>query len=475
MEKLFNTLQVSSHTDYIQKGATFVALSGLNSSGLNFIPLALEKGASKIVVQKDNNLSEETKNLITQYNAKLVVVENARIALAEISAKAYEYPANKLKIIGVTGTKGKTTTAFLLHHIFTANGYKTALITGVYNVINGLKFACDLTTPQADYLQAFFAECVKQNVEYVFMEASAHAFSLHRLHGIKFSGAIFTNLDLEHLEFYKDMEEYFQAKAKIIGFMQEDAPIVANVDNSWCKRFLGLKKDAKSFSLKDKLADSFVSDLIVNNTGQSFKLNIDNSTEEICSSLIGTFNAYNIGMAASLAHKLGISLNQISSAIKTFGVVPGRMEKITLASGALVVIDYAHNPLSYNSVLPELKKICKELIVVFGAGGDRDSSRRPLMGEAASKWANKIFITSDNPRSEDAQVIANQICAGMPKNFLNNVTIELDRKKAIELACRNSTKDTVIAILGKGPDNYQIIGSKKFYFSDKEEVSYFCK
>lgn len=473
MEKLFNNLQVTSHTDYIQKGATFVALSGFNSSGLNFIPLALEKGASKIVVQKDVNLSDEIKNLIIQYKAELVIVDNARIALAEMATQAYGHPANKLKIVGVTGTKGKTTTTFLLHHILTANGYRTALITGVYNVINGIKFACDLTTPQADYLQAFLAECVKQNVKYVFMEASAHAFTLHRLHGIKFSGAIFTNLDLEHLEFYKDMEEYFQAKAKIIGFMQKDAPIIVNADNAWCKIFLDLKKDATSFSLLDKLADSYASNLVANNTGQNFKLNVGNNVEEIHSSLIGTFNSYNIGMAATLAHKLGLPLSQVSNAIKTFDVVPGRMEKVRLANGALVVIDYAHNPLSYNSVLPELKKICKELVVVFGAGGDRDSSRRPLMGEAASKWADKIVITSDNPRSEDAQTIANQICAGMPNNFLKNVTVELDRKKAIELACKNSTKDTVIAILGKGPDNYQIIGSRKFYFSDKEEVSCF--
>lgn len=470
MKNLFKALKVTSHTDYIQKGSTFVALSGFNSSGLSFIPLALEKGATKIVVQSDEQVTEEISALIKTFGANLKLVSNARVALAEMAAQAYGLPANKLKIIGVTGTKGKTTSVFLLHHIFNSLGFKTALISGVHNVIDNQIYACNLTTPQADYLQAFFGKCVEQGIEYVFMEASAHAFTLHRLHGVNFSGGIFTNLDLEHLEFYKDMDEYFYAKVKILGHMQDRAPFIVNIDNPWGKKFFENRPGLTSFGLSKDSADYSVSNISLMEKGQSFVIRNDKANVVISTNLIGKFNAYNVGAVTALANRLGLSLDKVSKAIKAFEFVPGRMEKIELSNGALAVIDYAHNPLSYNSVLPELKKICKELIVVFGAGGERDISRRPLMGQAASKWANKVIVTSDNPRSEDAAEIAKQICSGMQSNFLSNVTLELDREKAISLAYKISSKDSLIAIFGKGPDNYQIIGSKKFYFSDKETI-----
>ena len=425
------------------------------------------KGAKKIVVSSKNQVPETLIKIINNNKAELLIVEDAEVALAQLSAEAYNYPARKLKIVAVTGTKGKTTSAFLLNHIFTSSGFKTALISGVYNLINQEKYPANLTTPKADYVHAFFAECVNQDVEYVFMEASAHAFTLQRLYGINFVGAIFTNLDLEHLEFYKDMDEYFSAKLQILNHLSKGAPIIVNVDNFWGAKFYAQTKQALSFGFQNKNANFFISTLESKCDGLKFSLNIDKHSYVINSKLIGKFNAINIAMVASLSYKLNLSINNIVKAISSFEFVPGRMEKVLLKNGALAVIDYAHNPLSYNSVLPELKKIGKELIVVFGAGGERDASRRPLMGKAAAMWADKIILTSDNPRSEDAANIIKDIIFGIPKEFKCKIIIELDREKAIVLACQNSSKDSVIAILGKGPDNYQIIGDKKFFFSDK--------
>ena len=460
--KRFKTLKVTSHTDFVGKGSTFVALQGQNESGCKFIETAIEKSATKIVVSKDAQLTSKIVKLVEQ-SAELKLVENPRIELAKLSAAAYKFPASKLKIVATTGTKGKTTTTFLLNQIFSEAGFKTGMITGVYNQILTEKYEPNLTTPNSDYLHRFFFECVKKGVEYIFMEASAHAFTLNRLYGIEFVGAIFTNLDLEHLEFYKDMNEYFQAKLEILNHLKPGAPIIVNIDNLWGRKLF--EQSAKCVSFSSANRANYRIDSIKNLKNKlSFLLEGPNLKEKVESNLVGNFNAYNIGMASALANELGIP----NKRLQANSFIPGRMETLKLFNGATAVVDYAHNPSSYEAVLPTLKSLTKKLIVVFGAGGSRDASRRPTMGKIASEWADIIILTSDNPRNEDPNKILDDIKSGVPTERHNKIQIELDREKAIQLAVSLSDKNSLVAVLGKGPDEYQIIGEKKNYFSDKE-------
>jgi UDP-N-acetylmuramoyl-L-alanyl-D-glutamate--2,6-diaminopimelate ligase len=480
---------VTQNSKFITKKSIFFAIKGKNFNGADFILDALQKGASKIVT--DQVLSQDVKDAIKDTNVELVEVEDALLELPKYCAKAWKYPAKKLKIFGVTGTKGKTTTTFLLHHILQELGYKVAMISGVKNIIDGYEFKSELTTPHADFIQAFLASCAEQNIEYVVLETSAQALTLHRVDEVEFDGIVFTNLSQEHSEFYPSMEDYFNAKLKIFEKLKKNGIGIVNVDDEWGERFY---KESKSFdkfshrarrplilSLSKKVIGSS-SDFIIKNvragfSGLSFELlfkdlinlfpmDICNRVYKISSSkLIGQFNALNCADAFALVVSLGFDSQRVINAIKTFKGVPGRMESYRLKSGALGIVDYAHTPSSYKEVLSALRKLTDNLIVVFGAGGERDMTKRPIMGKIASEYADKIFVTSDNPRSENPELIAQQIISG--SELKDKFHKELDREKAIKLAVKGSKKGSIIVVLGKGPDEYQIIGKEKFFFSDK--------
>lgn len=471
MESLFSFLPVTCHTDFVCKGSTFVAIKGNKLNGNDFIPLAIKKGANKIVIQKNNNLSKDILDLIISNNLELQQVDDCRLALAQLSAKAWNYPNKKLKIIGVTGTKGKTSSTFLLHHIFNFAGYKTAMLSGVYNIINDKKYKSQLTTALPDYLYAFLSKCVEEGVEYVVMESAAQAFTLKRLVGLEFSGVIFTNLDFEHMEFYSSMEEYFDAKKDIFKQLKKEASVLVNIDNVWGNKIASQNKKFFTLSFdRKKNADFFVEVKKNNLTGIEIRITYQEKNYIFHSNLIGIFNAYNVAGIVSLCLKFNIEESIISKGLKSFKSIPGRMEIYSLKNGSLAIIDHAHNPLSFSSVLPILKSISKKLIVVFGAGGDRDKQRRPMMGDIASTVADKVIITSDNPRSENIEDIIKQIIGGVSEKNLKKVICESDRTKAIKKAYELSNKDDVIAILGKGADEYEIIGLEKKFFSDKEVI-----
>lgn len=480
-----NILPVTAHTDFVGKNTTFVATPGSKQDGINFVAQALQRGASKIVIQKNSLVPENIQNSINIYKPEIIHVDDCRQALSELSAKAWGYPAKKLNIIGITGTKGKTTSVYLMHHILSSAGYKTAMISGVENIINKKKYEASLTTPLPDYLHAFFYKCVAEGVQFVVMEASAQAFSLMRLSGVEFSGAIFTNLDLEHSEFYPSMDDYFNSKCMLFKQLKEHCPAIINVDNSWGEKLFEFmrknSRDTKSNSIISSICQRQMYREIQPN--YNFKILKNNSSgleilisyqnkEYIFSSpnLVGDFNAYNLAGAISLSLELGIYPKTIIDALINFDHVPGRMERYMLANGAMAVIDYAHNPSSFNQILPILKNMTDNLIVVFGCGGDRDKHKRPIMGALAANIADKVIITSDNPRTENLDEIINQIYSGVPQDKKDKVIIESDRAKAIEIGYKLSKKESIIAILGKGPDEYQIFGNEKFYFSDKETI-----
>ena len=533
-----NTFPVTCHTDFVGPGSTFVAIEGYVDNGIKYIKQAIEKGARNIVVHRNVLLDDELLSLIKLYDIVTERVDNTRKALAELSAQAANFPAKKLNIIGITGTKGKTTTAFLLEHILYTASYKTALISSAKNRICGHDFSAPLTTPQPDYLQQFLQLCVNNGVEYVVMEVAAQALTLHRVEGVIFCGIIFTNFSLEHLEFYPTLADYFYAKTLIFNKITNNALLIINSDDEHGQQLLAQYASARSYGFKNSdNATTYAAQFLVDPTAiislyikrlslkfknikfpfalvlmlrpcsavnalpalrsfneaeskdiperskksfNKFRMNAKRATilgiksndynkgnEFNCPMLFGAYNAYNVLAATSMSLELKIEPAIIQQALRTFAGVPGRLEEHILPNGARCFIDYAHNPESFNAVLSTLRALTTHLIVVFGAGGGRDASKRPMMGNIASQIADIVVVTSDNPRLEDATIIAEHIICGIPEALRYKIVQELDRQKAIEFAYQLSDQGSIIALLGKGPDEYQIIGTTKHYFSEK--------
>lgn len=467
---------VACHTNNVGAGSTFVVIKGHKEDGVRYIPQALQKGATKIVVEKTALLSQEIVDEIARHNAELVRVDNARAALAKLSAQALGNPAKKLKILAVTGTKGKTTSSFLLEHVLRSAGYKTALLSTVYNTIGDQKFTTSLTTQHPDYLHQFFKLCVEAGIEYVVMETAAQAFSLHRVDGLHFDGAIFTNFSQEHAEFYLSMEDYFAAKCTLFTQLKEDAPCLINADDQWLHKENIQKKYTQLRAVDFALSHDHNADYRATVQGSGLDkltINIENNAVNCnvtCASLVGAFNAYNIVGVVGLCAELGMTVDSIVRGVASFTRVPGRLERYQLPNSANCFIDYAHNPSSYQAVLSMMRELAPHLIVVFGCGGDRDKTKRPVMGAIAAQFADVVIVTSDNPRSEDAAVIAQEIIGGVPPALANKVVLELDREQAIKKAYALSKPVSVIMLLGKGPDEYQQIGAIKHPFSEKAIV-----
>ncbi len=486
---------VTSHTTHVGPGSTFVAVQGYKEDGIRYIPQAIAQGAKKIVVQSDAIIPAEILELIKTRTIILERVDNARKALALLSAQAAGYPAQKLNIIGITGTKGKTSTCFILEHILRAAGKKTALLGTVKNSINGIEPLIlsseayrrgNLTTPQPDYLHQFFKLCVEQEVEYVVMEVAAQALTLHRVEGIQFAGVIFTNFGQEHAEFYATLDDYFNAKCIIFKQIASNSICLINEDDEKGRQILQQNPQFQEFSLNGDVPFEWIRqahhERLLNSVrpepvegSQEFRNESahccvhfqDNFYQFFCPALIGNFNNYNLLASVRMALELGIEPAAIEHSLQTFTGVPGRLEMYKLANGALGIIDYAHNPSSFQAVLSTLRGMTEQLIVVFGCGGDRDATKRPLMGALAAEYADLVVLTSDNPRSEDPATIIEQIYSGISKHAHEHVWHELDREKAIQQAYKHAKSGSIIALLGKGPDEYQQIGAVKYPFSEK--------
>ncbi len=469
--------KVACHTDNVGPGTTFVAIKGTSLNGIDYIPKAIELGATCVVIEHDAELCQEVSDQICKNNIEIIRVDNARKALSNYAAKAYGYPAKSLKIIGVTGTKGKTTTSFLLEHILSSCGYKTALTSTVKNRILGVDYNSSFTTAQPDYLHMFLASCVSAGVEYVVMEVSAQALTLDRVADIIFDGVVFTNFSLEHSEFYTTIDDYFNAKLQIFSKVKSGGFALVNNDNQYIKNLENMPIELSRFGLsgQDNLF-ACAQNIKTSFSGTYFDIQVGSESCTIeSSSLIGQFNIYNMLAAFSVAKKLGIENGKIQETIASFKSVPGRLQQSVLPNGAMAIIDYASNPESFESVLSMLSEFTDSLIVVFGAGGDRDKTKRPLMGEIAIKYASHVILTTDNPRSESASDITQDILGGVSQDNMFKVTIELDREIAIKLAYSFAKSTSIIALLGKGPDEYQLINGQKTFFSESSILTSLCK
>lgn len=457
---------VTGHTNFVGEGSTFVAIPGVKLNGVEFIPLALQKGAKKIVVQNDAQLTPELKMLILTHQAELIFVPDCRKALSEMSAQALNFPAKKLKIVSVTGTKGKTSTAYMAYHMLHTLGKKVALISTVEKRIGAQLLDVSLTTPLPDQIQIFLDVCVQHGMEYVVMEVSAQALTLHRVEGIEFDAGVFTNFSHEHLEFYKDLPQYFAAKKLLIPKIKNIKNMFINIDDSYGAELLKEFSGCSSFSLQNKRATLY--GCLPAATKNNFvQVKIDKQLYEIFLPLLGTFNVYNLLGVVGILHALGIDLKAAQHSLKGLPHVPGRMEQYHLKNGSRCFIDYAHNPSSFEAVLSTLRAMTTHLIVVFGSAGNRDKQKRPLMGAIAQKYCDVVILTSDNPRDEDPVMIASDVEVGFTPTPHFEFHKELNRVKAIELGYALTKKDSIVAILGKGRDEYQIVGGLTFPFRER--------
>lgn len=465
---------VTSHTDKVGPGTTFVAIPGTKDDGSRYIHSALEKGATKIVVQTNVELSAALLILIKKSGAQLLRVENCRKELALLIAQALDYPAKKLKIIGVTGTKGKTSTSYLIYHLLTQRGCKSALISTAEKFIDSTLVAMDLTTPLPEHLHIFFAMCVERGIEYVVMEVSAQSLSLHRVEGLEFEAGVFTNFSLEHLEFYKNMQEYLDAKILFLSMVKNPKNMFINFDDPSGQAICLQYQRFSSYSLDDKKS-SYFGWVTLQSSSLELQIKENEYLYTIKAHLVGKFNAYNLFAASLVARSCGFSFDAIIDAFKKIRQIPGRMEQYPLKNDATCFIDYAHNPSSYEAVLSTLRQMTPHLIVVFGAGGARDKSKRPMMGAIVEKYCDFAIVTSDNPRNESAAAIADDIVVGFTGRQDFKFMRELNRTKAIELAYKLSKSGTVIAVLGKGRDEYQIVGHLTFPFKERAIIRPFLR
>lgn len=448
----------------VQKNSVFVAIKGFKADGHKFIQDAINKGAIVIVVEVDNSIPDE---LITHTQIAKILVKDCRKALAEISKGFYNDPTSKLKLIGITGTNGKTTSTFILKNILQNAGFKTGLLGTIANYIDDVKIDSNLTTPESNDLNKFFYEMIESGCSHAVMEVSSHSLILNRVYGLNFLGAIFSNITSDHLDFHQTFEEYLKAKKMLFDGLGSDSFAIINSDD---KNSNSIIKDSKAKIITYGMSvdsDYKIKDIRYDLNGTEFTITHNKVDYIISTSLIGTFNAYNATSAFATAKSLGIDESKIMKGIKSSPQVPGRFEVLGKGNKK-VIVDYSHTADSLEKALIAIREIVKnnnEVVTVFGCGGDRDKTKRPVMGKVASELSDKVFVTSDNPRTENPFSIIEDIKKGITKN---NYVVEENREAAIASAVKNSDDNAVILIAGKGHENYQEISGIRNHFSDRE-------
>ncbi len=450
---------VASDSRKVKKGSLFVATKGTNIDGHTFIQKAIESGAVAIVCEELPDIQE---NGITY-----VKVSNAGYSLGIMACNFYDNPSEKLKLIGVTGTNGKTTTVTLLFNLFKSLGYSVGLLSTVENKINNTSIVATHTTPDAISLNELLHTMVEHNCEYVFMEVSSHAVVQHRIAGLNFTGAVFTNITHDHLDYHKTFDEYIKAKKTFFDMLPSSAFALVNKDDrNGVIMIQNTKAKRHTYALKN-IAD-YKCKIIENHLAGLF-LNIDNL--ELWVKLIGTFNAYNVLAVYATAVLLKLDKTNILTALSNLNSVEGRFQYVKSPNGIIGIVDYAHTPDALKNVLETIKDIRtgnEQVITLVGCGGDRDSAKRPVMAAIACEYSNKVILTSDNPRSEDPEEILNQMQKGVNPVDVKKTLRITDRKEAIRTACTLVNAGDIILIAGKGHEKYQEIKGIKHAFDDVE-------
>lgn len=444
----------------VEQGSCFFAVVGGANDGHNYIDSAIERGAKAIICQQMPELQRE--------GVAYVVVEDSNIAMAAIAASFYGHPSEELRLVGVTGTNGKTTTATLLYDMFTAMGYKVGLISTVVYRIGEQRIESTHTTPDAIRLNKMMREMVDQGCEYCFMEVSSHAAAQHRIDNLKFVGALFTNLTHDHLDYHGTYKEYIRAKKSFFDMLGKDSWAVVNIDDRNGEVMLQ-NCAAKHYRLSLRsMADYNTKIIEMLPNGMLLHIN----GKELWVKFTGRFNAYNLTTVYAAATLLGADSLEVLTTLSNLTPVSGRFETITAKDGTMAIVDYAHTPDALENVLTtidELRQSNQRLYVVCGCGGDRDRTKRPEMASVVVKYATMAIFTSDNPRTESPETILDDMVAGVG-NASNYLRIT-DRREAIRTASTLAHGGDIILVAGKGHEDYQIIGTEKHHFDDREEVT----
>lgn len=451
--------KVRTDSRLVRQGDIFVAIAGSAADGHRFIDQAVANGARYVVCQDRDHRSA---------SAVTVVVENSARAAGLLAQASRGRPASKLTNLAVTGTNGKTTVAFLVHACITYAGKRCGLMgTVVYDTGLGVTPA-SLTTPDPLTIAQMQHGMVEAGAEYMVIEASSHALSQDRLAGIDFRAAAFTNLSGDHLDYHKTEEGYLAAKTRLFTSLRPDGTAVLNRHAPQSETIARQTRARLCWYAVDEPADitAHVESMTV--AGARFTLEHDGRRAEVVTPLLGAYNVANHLAAAGLCLAAGFDLPTVAAGLSSLKAIPGRLEKVG-ADEFSVLVDYAHTDDALQNVLTTLKPLCKgRLIVVFGCGGDRDKTKRPRMANVAQRLADMVIVTSDNPRTERPEAIIEDIVAGFRSGTSEAIEIEADRRKAIERAIQKACKDDVVLIAGKGHETYQIIGTEKIHFSDKE-------
>jgi UDP-N-acetylmuramoyl-L-alanyl-D-glutamate--2,6-diaminopimelate ligase len=458
-----NTLRVRTDSRFVEDGDIFVAVAGTACDGHDFIDQALANGAKYVVCQRHAHRPKgDTQN-------ELITVGDSVEAAAILAQAAHGNPASQLTNLAVTGTNGKTTVAFLVRSCVQAAGQKCGLIgTVIYDTCSGHSCQAPLTTPDCLEIAAKQQEMVANSAKYMVTEASSHALSQNRLAQVNFKAAAFTNLAGDHMDYHKTKEDYLAAKIRLFSALAPDATAVLNRQSPEAAE-IAAKTGARLlwYAIEEK-ADLTAHIESMDTSGTVFSLEHAGQSSTVRTPLLGLYNVSNCLAAAGLCLAAGFDLDTIAAGLSALKTIPGRLEKIE-GGDFSVIIDFAHTDDALKNVLSTLKPLCKgKLRVVFGCGGDRDRTKRPRMARVAEQLADFVIVTSDNPRTENPSDIINEIVSGFENPNSQTLTVEPDRRKAIEAALRAARKNDIVLIAGKGHEDYQIIGKQKFHFSDKE-------
>lgn len=447
------------------KGTAFVAVKGTRVDGHSFLNQVVEQGCDVVVVEAAQDLPEH----VTQ-----LVVTDSSLALGELAHAFYGYPSTQLELVGVTGTNGKTTTTTLLHHLYTKLGYKVGLLSTVVNLIGEDQIPSTHTTPDPIALNALLADMVAQGCSHCFMEVSSHAVSQHRIAGLQFKGAAFTNITHDHLDYHGTFKAYIEAKKAFFDHLPKTSFALVNGDDkNGMVMVQNTKAKISTFALKTA-ADFKVK--VLENSFNGLLLTMNGT--ELWTRLIGDFNAYNLALVYGVSQLLGSESTEVLTIMSQLESVDGRFQFTQTKSGITAIVDYSHTPDALENVLKTIENIRtrnEQVITVVGCGGDRDALKRPEMARIACDFSNRVILTSDNPRTEDPQSILEQMEAGVAAHQTQKVLSILDRKQAIKTAVSMAVPGDIILIAGKGHEKYQEINGVKHPFDDYALVQEFLE
>ena len=463
---------LSTNSLACQPGDLFIGMPGTRVDGGEFWSGAIAAGAIAAIVSPAA-ASKALNNPEAASNACIIPAENMSQVCAQLAAAFYHHPAQTLKLVGVTGTNGKTTTTHLIEFFLNQAQKSPALLGTLYTRWKGYQQTAAHTTPFAVELQRQLADAIDAGCDHGVMEVSSHALAQGRVQGCTFELSVFTNLTQDHLDYHADMEEYFAAKALLFNPDYLKGLAVINLDDAYGKRLIQALPEAKvwSYSTQDSRADLWMSDLSYGADSVSGVLHTPKGDTQFMSPLVGQFNLENLLAAVGAVLHLGLDLDAIAAALPHFSGVPGRMEQVQIApdQDISVIVDYAHTPDSLENMLKAARPfITGQMICVFGCGGDRDRTKRPQMGRIAADLADAVYVTSDNPRTEDPQRILEDVVAGIPETV--TPIVMGDRAAAIRAAILNAQSGDGVLIAGKGHEDYQILGTEKIHFDDREQA-----